>query len=235
MPSFYCPELNATTTQIIITGDELHHLSHVMRHKPGDVIRLISATGWVGKGTITNIDKKAADVTIMKADYYHPLKTPFAVAFSLLRNKNDEWMVEKLTELGVKDLFPILTENSVRTPSPNTLTRFRQTALTAVKQCDNPHLPIIHEILNLVQLPSALEQMHYIPVFASEKRPDTWLDNLEQGISYCFIIGPEGGFSTEELQFFEINKVADISLSHLVLRAETAAVCAASQFVLLNK
>jgi 16S rRNA (uracil1498-N3)-methyltransferase len=235
MPSFFCPGLNKNQNTITLSGEEYHHLAHVLRHKPGDEIRLNSGDGWLGKGVVNSISKTQAIVGVTDASYTETSSTAFAIAFSLLRNKNDEWMVEKATELGVADLFPFQSRYSIRNPSSNTLKRFRQASLAAIKQCDNPFLPAVHDIVSLDVLLSLIQQGGYHAVLASEHRPDLWLDSLEQGIPYCFIIGPEGGFSPDELAMIKHSGAREISLSKLVLRAETAALTAAAQFTMLNR
>jgi 16S rRNA (uracil1498-N3)-methyltransferase len=235
MPSFYCPDLDNIKATLTITGDEFHHLSHVLRHKKGDEIKLNSGKGWLGTGFIDSINKSDAVIQVVGTTFSEPPSVPFALAFSLLRNKNDEWLVEKATELGVTDLFPIRSDNSVRNPSLNTLNRFRQTSVSAIKQCNNPYLPVIHDVLRVDKLLSILKQKGYRVVTASEERPGLWIDNLEKGFPYCFVIGPEGGFSPEEFKIMRKEGILEISLSKRILRAETAAIAAAAQISLLNK
>ncbi len=235
MPSFYCPELTEYLKQTILTGDEFHHLTHVLRHKQGDTVKLNSGKGNIARGTIVSIDKKQAVIDINEIQFTKPNSIPFAIAFSLLRNKNDEWLVEKVTELGVKDLFPITTQFSVRNPSINTLSRFRNAALSAIKQCDNPYLPRISEVLALKKAILYIKEKGYTPVVASENVPDMWLDNLKSNVSYCVIIGPEGGFSPDEFIFLKNLGVEEITLSNLILRAETAAIAVAAQMNLKRK
>lgn len=234
MPSFYCPELDNTSKHIVLTGDEFHHLAHVLRHKTGDTVKLNSGKGYLGNGLIHTIEKTQAVIDVKAAKYSEPAKTPFAIAFSLLRSKHDEWLVEKTTELGVTELFPMTTQHSVRNPSANTLVRFRQTALAAVKQCDNPYLPKIHDIVNLKEAIQNIKQNGFTPVVSSEQRPDFWLVDLPKDTAYCFIIGPEGGFSPVEFDILKEYGVIEIALSKLVLRAETAAIAIAAQFNLFN-
>jgi len=235
MPSFYCSDLDDVSQQITITGDEFHHLTHVLRHKIGDMINLNSGKGYTAKGTILSIDKKQAVIETNMLEFIQPDPVPFALAFSLLRNKKDEWLVEKVTELGVTDLFPMTTQFSVRTPSSNSLNRLKNTALSAIKQCDNPYLPSISDIQPLEKVLHEIKQKGYQPVVASEYRPDKWIDNLAMDKAYCFIIGPEGGFSPEEFNYIRINGAIEISLSKLVLRAETAAITIAAQYSLFKR
>lgn len=235
MPSFYYPELTCELKQIELTGDEYHHLAHVLRHKTGDAVKLNSGKGCLGTGIVQSVDKTKAVVGLLEKHFIEPPNPPYAIAFSLLRSKNDEWLVEKTSELGVTDLFPITTKFSVRNPNANTLTRFRQTALSAIKQCDNPYLPEVHEISNLKQTLELIKQKGYTLVVTSEQRPDTWLNDLPKGVAYCYLIGPEGGFSEEEFDYLRANGVLEIALTKLVLRAETAAVTIAAQQVLINR
>jgi len=232
MPSFYCASLDNTSTSIILTGDEFHHLAHVLRHKTGDEVKINSGKGWFGKGAISIINKTQAIIDITEVDY-HNQDMHYAIAFSLLRSKHDEILVEKVTELGVADLFPFTSQYSVRTPSHNTISRFQQTALSAIKQCDNPYLPIIHPIQDI---PNALETIineGFKVVITSEQRPDRFIKDLPRQIPYCFIIGPEGGFSCDEFKLFKLYDFEKVSLSSLILRAETAAIAAAAQLNML--
>jgi 16S rRNA (uracil1498-N3)-methyltransferase len=235
MPYFYCPELDGSIEKVTVSNDEFHHLVHVLRHKPGDEINLNSGTGWLAEGIIDSVGRNTASVFVRESIFTEPPPVSYAIAFSLLRNRNDEWLVEKATELGVKNLFPLSSVNSVRNPSANTIIRFQKSALSAIKQCGNPYLPAIHDILNLEQLLLVIKQSGYTAVTASEHRPDWWLDSLQKGVSYCFIVGPEGGFSPDEFDFLRKCGVVEICVSKLILRAETAALAAASQFSLLNK
>ncbi len=234
MPSFYCPELTCSLQQIELSGDQFHHLAHVMRHKSGDLIKLNSGKGYIGTGIIQQVDKHKAVIDIAELNFTKPSQPAYAIAFSL-RSKNDEWLVEKTTELGVTDLFPITTQYSVRNPSVNTLLRFRQSALSAIKQCDNPWLPVIHPVHSLKSVIDAIRQADYEPVAAVESRPDLWMSDLNLSDNYCFIVGPEGGFDKEELDFLSESRIRSISISGKVLRAETAAIALAAQHNLIHR
>jgi len=235
MPSFYIPDLDDKQSLVTITGYEFHHLTHVLRCKAGCEVRLNSGKGWTAKGVVTSIDRATARIDVTEAFFSHEHKTRFAIAFSLLKSRNDELVVEKVTELGVSALYPVTTVNSVRNPSANTLKKFQTTAVRAIKQCDNPWLPELHDIQTLEQFLKAIRKTNYIPVTASENRPDFWIDNLDSGYDYCFIIGPEGGFDYKEIESFSENQIISVSISSNILRAETAAVAIAAQYNLLRK
>lgn len=235
MPSYFCPELTQELSEAVLSTEETHHLVHVLRAKPGDRIRLNSGSGRLGEGLVHTIEKQRAIIRILETIYQKQPKPAFALAFSLLRNRNDEWLVEKATELGVSDLFPLKLTNSVRTPSANTLCKFQSTALAAIKQCDNPWLPELHPVQTLEAALQQIRMKEYLPVLASELKPDAWLDSLPGQADICFIIGPEGGFDQKEFELLEKNKVVSVALSGNILRAETAAITVAAQFNLLRK
>lgn len=252
MPSFYSPELTQLTDQIILGGEEFHHLVHVMRCKTGDQIKLNSGNGILASGEVIRLDKKQAVIRILTVTQYrrnlcqsnqnrnttidcaegeaHPGVPMFGIAFGLLKNKHDQLLVEKVTELGVFDLFPLSTQYSVRNPSDNTLIKFQHSALAAIKQCDNPFLPVIHPIQALSSALQYISSHGYKIAIASENKPDLWIADLPPEPAYCFVIGPEGGFSPSEFQLFQEMQALEIALSSLTLRAETAAITAAAQF-----
>lgn len=229
MSSFYCPELTNDSLSIELIDSEFHHLVNVLRHIVGDEIAINNGRGQTASGTIELIEKKRAKILIHEVIHHNELLPDFAIAFSLLRNKNDIWLVEKVTELGVKHLFPMITRYSVRNPSANTITKFEQASLSAIKQCDNPYLPFIHPVFTITQAIKEIQIAGYQVVVASEHRPEVKMSNLPKDVKYCIMIGPEGGFSEDEFNIFQEYNITQVSISSLILRAETAAITAAAQ------
>ncbi|HNX00049.1 MAG TPA: RsmE family RNA methyltransferase [Candidatus Cloacimonadota bacterium] len=234
MPFFYIPEFHADTRQISIEGDEYHHIVHVFRHRENDTIQFTNGNGILGEATIHSITKKQLTLEIPTYREFQQSTPPISVAFSLLRNKNDEWLVEKLTELGVKTLYPMVTANSVRQPSHNPIEKFKKTAISAIKQCENPWLPVIEEVRDLKDVLQVLKSRNIRPLVASEKDKNVFLPDVlpDKTEPVCLLIGPEGGFSSDEFALFEENHVAVYSLGNNILRAETAAISAVSQLLL---
>ena len=120
MPGFYFPELKKDESFIQITGPEYHHLVHVRRLQIGARIKITNGKGLLAVALIKEISKKAVDLEILENQEIQPSYPRIAVGFSLLKSKNDQIIIEKLTELGVKEFFPLITRRSVRKTSPNT-------------------------------------------------------------------------------------------------------------------
>lgn len=237
MPSFYIPELQRFQAGLTVelSGAEHHHLSRVSRHHEGDAIKLNNGSGLLALGRIAEIGKNSSSIEIMAQIPVRAVPA-YAIAFALLKSQNDELLVEKCTELGATALFPLLTEFTIRKPSPNTGERFAKIALAAIKQCDNPYLPRFEQTYKLSSALDLIRNRGYEPVVCSESRPDHWVDQLQGKIAKpCFLIGPEGGWSAKELQLFQAQNIPEISISSLICRAETAAITVAAQWMFFKK
>lgn len=228
MPSYYLPELGAETEYIKLDGEEYHHLKRVRRQLAGERVLLNNGQGILAEAELLRLGDKAAELKILDIVEYPDFKPRLALAFALLKNHHDELIIEKCTELGAIDFYPFTCRYSVRSEGKNTLSRFRKIALSAIKQCDNPYLPMVHEVQPLDKMLEYVKAEGYLPVICSELKDGVFLDLLKDERDLCFIIGPEGGFHSEE--FERMAGLKRLSLSALTLRAETAAIAVAAQF-----
>jgi len=228
MPSFYV-EFDEGATELAVSGDEFHHIVNVFRHKKGDELTLTNGCGIIANGQIANIGKKELVLQLFRLQKYERKKPEVACAFSLLKEKKDLWIVEKLTELGVTELFPFTSHYSVKSNQKNTLLKMQNTAIAAIKQCGTAWLPTIHEPVSLADCVREVSSMgKYTAVIASESRPPLTLYEYlcaNPNKSVCLFVGPEGGFHPQDLACMQ---GVNVRLSDNVLRAETAAVSAVS-------
>ncbi|MFA5510278.1 MAG: RsmE family RNA methyltransferase [Candidatus Cloacimonadaceae bacterium] len=234
MPSSYYPDLNITDQLLTLSGEEFHHLVRVTRAREGSIITLNSGKGSLATARVVSIDSKQARLELVSIQEGMHFPIPYAIAFALLKNRHDELLVEKCTELGAGRFFPLLSRFTIRKGSHAGITRFERIALAAIKQCDNPILPTISPIQSLKEGLRMIQEEGYRPILCSEDKPKLWLSDL--GISPddrpCFIIGPEGGWSDEEKQLFTELNIDQISIGYLVSRAETAGITIAAQWLL---
>ncbi len=231
MPCFFVPHLKKDSHTITIIGAEHHHIVHVFRRQEGDEILLTSGNGFLAKAKIIEIGKKSLVSEILEISNPEKSIPEISVAIPLLKNKHDNLIVEKLTELGVKKFYPITTERTVRKGSSNIPDKFQKIAIAAIKQCDNAYLPEISECISLEELLEELPE-NVVPVAALEVGKHKLIDQVvtsEQSV--CIIIGPEGGFSPKEIEMMKQKEVKTISLGNHILRAETAAITAVSQLL----
>ncbi|MCB5252112.1 MAG: RsmE family RNA methyltransferase [Candidatus Cloacimonadaceae bacterium] len=228
MPSQYYPQLDQETQILSLDATEFHHLARVKRLAKDQKILINGGNGYLAKARLMKLEKHSAALEIISTEFHEMLRPRFAIAFALLKNHHDELAVEKCTELGAQDFFPLITGRTVREEGKNTISRFEKIALAAIKQCDNPWLPKVHPVRNLETAITEIQGAGYTPVLCSEREEGLWLQDLDCGDDLCFLIGPEGGFTQEE--FALLKALPGIRLSHLVTRAETAAIAISAQF-----
>ena len=141
-------------------------------------------------------------------------------------------VVEKATELGVKDFFPFISGRTIKRNSEKVSDKFFKTVISASKQCDNAIFPKVNEVNEFDNLIEKVIDSGYVPILAYENERNTLLSEVltkESGKSVCLIIGPEGGFSETELEICKKYEIDIVSLGNHILRAETAAICGISQ------
>ncbi|MDY0111571.1 MAG: RsmE family RNA methyltransferase [Candidatus Syntrophosphaera sp.] len=234
MPSIYYPSLSSDQKpgdQIRLVGEEFHHWAYVAHRRIKETVILNSGKGIMAKAEAVKIEPSSALLQITEIiDNPYP-NYPFAIAFALLKNRNDELIVEKCTELGVSAFFPLITDFSIRKPSDNTLSRFQKIAIAAIKQCNNPWLPEIFSPQVLNDAIKTIKVQEYNPILCSERKPEQWLFDLsaEEVGKPCFMIGAEGGWSSEEFNLMQ--DFPDICLAYQITRAETAAIVASAQWL----
>ncbi|MCF7911060.1 MAG: 16S rRNA (uracil(1498)-N(3))-methyltransferase [Candidatus Cloacimonetes bacterium] len=237
MPCYYLPQIETEQKQYFITGEEFHHLSQVMRKRQGDNILVSSGSGILANCKITSIEPKRVLIEIVEKQILPRSQPQMALGFALLKNKHDSLIIEKATELGCAVFYPLETQRTVRRNSANQQQKFHKTGIAAMKQCDNAWLPEIKECHILSEIPAVMRQDGFIPVVALETErqrtlPEILAEFPEKPLG--IIIGPEGGFSAEEIDFFVREEVMSFSLGNHILRAETAAISSLAQLAGLN-
>lgn len=212
---------------IELVGDELHHLTNVMRKKVGDLVEVVNGKGALATALIEKNDKRSALLHIENCYQSNPPKTPLILAQALPKIKLLDLIVEKGTELGVDEfwLFPgKLSEK--KELSPNQLQRLKQITISALKQCGRlflPHIQIMTRLEDIFVNEGAL-------FFGDWQSTTSLISILPQVSSLQKIvacIGPEKGFCREEVLLLQ-QKGQGIKLNNNILRCETAAIACIS-------
>ena len=242
MPHFFISS-DALNKDIITVSDRenYHHIVKVLRSKIGETLSLIDENQTQYKVVIKDIDSKSITtkvVDVEKSNHY--LNLQLCLIQSVLKTDAQNFVIQKATELGVKEIVTVVTDNSVIKPSivdeKIKTGKWQKIANEAVKQCERSDFP---QILPRKTLEDILSSKEYSVKIACVERSQklslkACLRNIKvnSDTKIAVIIGPEGGFSAKELQLLEHAKdVYKVSLGKLILRAETAVVSALSNII----
>jgi len=225
MDYFYTPPHLITASGLTIEGDEFVHLTHVMRKKPGDAIRVVSGTGTAYDATLAEISKRTARCEITAT--HHRLNESaidVTLGVAILKNASKfDFLVEKATELGVTTIVPLLTERTI--PRHAKIDRWQKLALAAMKQSCRCVLPTVRTLKSFTDFITS-----DVPVdrklILHEKSSQPVVTTLGSGVgtSVLLCVGPEGGFSDQEIGVARERGFLPVSLGQSRLRTETAAI-----------
>jgi len=219
-----------------LENEEARHCAKVLRARIGDKIRITDGQGTLSVGSITEIGSKRVSYQVLDM---HQVPLPdyrihMAVCPTRKAERN-EWMVEKMTELGVHKIQFIVSEHTHRETIGRVLNleRLHRIALSAMKQSQQYHLPEISIYSNLEMYVAQVEASErYIAYVASEDIPVHLIKQVRRQQPVEILIGPEGDFSTGEIEFAMAEGFKPVSLGNTRLRTETAAVAACHSAVL---
>jgi 16S rRNA (uracil1498-N3)-methyltransferase len=222
----------------VLAGPEAHHLAHVMRAGLGDEITLFEGSGREFRARIERIGRSEIEASILEMlDVDRELGVRTTLAVALPKGDRQAWLVEKAVELGVTRLVPVQTARGVAQPVDKALERLRRAVIEAAKQCGRNRLLEITPSQTWTELVASNPESAWrgfahpggqillgsvtAPV-ASGPRTD----------EYIFGIGPEGGFTDEEVAAAQAAGWHSIDLGPRILRVETAAILLAASVML---
>lgn len=215
--------------------DTAKHVVQVLRMSTGDKIALTNGKGYRAEGSIVATSKKACSVLIEEVTQLPP-KLPvlhMAVAFTKNTARN-EWILEKVTELGVKTIIPLSATRSER--EKFRYDRWQNILVAAILQSQQYYLP---ELKELTSLEDVMHTMDNVPqklvahcMDGMSRKPI--LDAITKDKETLLLIGPEGDFTAEEVNHLTSKGYTGISMGVNRLRTETAAVNACACFNMVN-
>ena len=218
---------------IIITGSDAHHLSRVVRVKESDEVLVFDGTGLEYTVTIEKVelDRVLGRVIAVNSSVKDPM---FKVTLVQGIPKGDKMdlIIQKTTELGVVKIVPVLTERTVvkleDSKKIKRQERWQRIAQEASKQCRRSTVPEIAPIQNLKEYLEGLNEGERGIVFWEEEH-SRGIKNIlkkQQGDSLMVFVGPEGGFSPEEVDRIKKKGILSVTLGQRILRTETAGLVA---------
>ena len=224
--------------RITITGGKANRLKRVMRVRRDDRLELVHpATDRLYWAVVERVTRDDVICEVIESRPRRVLPPPrIVISASLIRPQRYDFMIEKATELGVDEIRPVWSQRAIiRGDAAQRLHRWRRLATEAAEQCRREYRPEIHapvEVMDLIQeepspsglrlLASALEPDQRIaPIFQQRRE-----EGLPEPDPVHLLIGPEGGYTSEEAELARRHGWLPISLGNRPLRAETAAIIA---------
>jgi 16S rRNA (uracil1498-N3)-methyltransferase len=222
-------------TRAALTGEQAAHLARVLRAQPGQVFDIV-ANGFLHRAEITSVRAASAEQDAEVAFTLHEelssdAALPIHLLLAVFKFDHFEWAIEKATELGVARITPILarrTEKHLALAAPKRADRWRRIALESSKQSRRTGIP---QIADPAPLAAALaRETAPLRILLSETEQSLSLAAALQRASFnlqlALAIGPEGGWTPEEMSLFTTHNWTHVTLGPRILRAETAAIAA---------
>ena len=229
MPRFYSPPPLPISGSFELPPDAAHHASRVLRLRVGDKVEIFDGIGNECRGLIAELSGKRVTVTgICSSSNNRESPLHMVLAQALSGSEKMDWVIQKATELGVKEIQPLVTERSVaRLPAERVhkrLEHWRQIAISACEQCGRSMLPGLHAPMDIMEW---LQQTRLAPDTKYILLPEgtaSLHDQAKPKGKAVLLVGAEGGFSQAEITAALQCGYIPIRLGTRVMRTETAAV-----------
>jgi 16S rRNA (uracil1498-N3)-methyltransferase len=215
--------------EVRLSRDQAHHARDVLRLRQGDEVELFTAAGQTARGTLTSIATDEVLVRVGEIADSRPAALQLMIASAIPKAARADWMIEKLSELGVYKFIPLITDRSVVHPEgKGKLARWQRLAGESAKQSQRPG------VMRIAPLTPVRDVLRDVPADTTVLPLCTGADAkpfssiLPFPPSMLLLVGPEGDWSDAELKLFSDRHLTPISLGATILRVETAAIAAAA-------
>ncbi|CAM9285117.1 unnamed protein product [Chrysoparadoxa australica] len=236
-PRLYAPQALTPSTQVLLDASQSRYLARVMRVREGDAVRLFDGLtgeyeavvdtvhkGRRGKGR--GEDVVTLDVRGMTRSLEDKESSSSAtLLFAPIRKARAKILIEKVVELGVTMLVPVVTERTQEKLDQDDMSKLRAVIIEAAEQSERLTVPQLMDPEPLSAVLSKWEAATPLLLCSERKSAPPLLDALGRSDNAAFLVGPEGGFSDAEFKLLEaLQSVQPVSLGPNILRAETACV-----------
>ncbi len=241
MYQFFADPSDINGPDIVIRGKDYNHIRNVLRMRPGETVNI--SDGLSDKEYRCHIDSFTEDEVLLKLDFIKEAGVELPVRVTVFQGlpKSDKMdlIVEKCTELGVSEIVPVNTERSVvkldEKKSFKKTGHWQGKAEAAAKQSKRKMIPAVHEPLSMKEALEYCKDYEYklIPYELAEGFDKTRdiISGIKEGSRIAVFIGPEGGFSGDEVRLAETCGAVPVTLGKRILRTETAAMVVLSWLI----
>jgi 16S rRNA (uracil1498-N3)-methyltransferase len=221
MQLFYIPDIQGNS--ITLDREESRHCLRVLRYREGSVIRITDGKGNMMDGKIVIADPDGCQVDIIRRQLIPRYYDPLHIAIAPTKNPDRlEWFMEKVTEIGIEEVTPLICEHAERTTVK--VSRLQKIMVSAVKQSLKAWAPIIHEPTDFRDfIAKPFEGQKFI-AYCETGKESMLFREFKPSMPTLVLIGPEGDFSPKEVAQAMDHGFIPVSLGPSRLRTETAGV-----------
>jgi 16S rRNA (uracil1498-N3)-methyltransferase len=231
-------------TRIYLTTEELapqllqtlneqqtYYLANVLRAKVGEKIRVFNGKNGEWEASIVELNKKHITIILIAQLKMQDTENKLHLAFSPIKNVHTSFIIQKATELGVTDIWPVICKRTI--VDKVNYEKLLLTAIEAAEQSERLAIPKINPIQKLshfIQHKSFAGNL----IFCYEKEPYKNINEILLPLNHhdnCILIGPEGGFSSDEADLIKkFNYTVPVNFGKRIMKAETALIAAISSY-----
>ena len=238
MPRFFINPESWDTDDLKLDGDEFHHCINVLRLQEGDPIIIFNGQGIEMETIINSVSKKTAYLNGQGQKQSPSAKTKIALGQAIPKGKNMDLIIEKATELGVNQIYPIVTERTIIRLNEREIIKkqgkWQRVAIEACKQSGQNWLPKVNKPQKISSILESTFKEFELVLIASLQESAEHLKSILSTIrnknleSVFILIGPEGDFTPSETNKIIEAGAKPMTLGPITLRSETAAIYAIS-------
>lgn len=234
MHRFYCPNTDFSPTKIsIVNPGEIHHLTRVLRLSPGDKIEIFNGEGEEITGVIESVSAIEVQVLVLERRSEKKTSAVITLACAVPKKAKFEWIIEKCTELGVDEIIPMRTARTEVIIKEDRMerknSRYQTVAVNAAKQSARSTVPVVHPQRSFKEVIASFEEGSLRIIFALAGDRKSIRDILPVASQFSRIvclIGPEGDFTSKELEAAITAGFIPVTLGETTLKVDTAAIMA---------
>ncbi|VAX31015.1 16S rRNA (uracil(1498)-N(3))-methyltransferase [hydrothermal vent metagenome] len=227
MPRIILPSISPDDRELAVTGQNLKYLRDVLRVSRGDEVIVLDGHGLALKTCARDIGKKQILLEVLggcSVDTESPLH--LVLIQGLLKGDRMDLVIQKATELGVREIFPVVTERS-QVRFSRKLEHWKRVSEEATRQSGRLLVPVIHDVCKMKDIFDSLEDESVRIIFSESENKGCKLPSSISASFVYYMVGPEGGFTDMEVQGAKESGFISAGLGKRILRAETASIAGA--------